>query len=80
MLSHAMLTPLPFGLRLGSALLRPLCLFDGPPALDTVMGHAQYQLGLRWWLGLPLAPDMPAGELCPKCHTTVLDPFGDHLM
>ena len=50
------------------------------PALGTVMGHGQYQLGLRWWLGLPLAPDMPDGEMCPKCHTTVLDPFGDHLM
>ena len=23
---------------------------------------------------------MPDGELCPKCHTTLLDPFGDHLM
>ena len=50
------------------------------PALDTVMGHAEYQLGLRWWLGLPLVADMADGEVCPKCHTTVLDPFGDHLM
>ena len=50
------------------------------PGLDTVMGHAEYQLGLRWWLGLPLVPDMADGEVCPKCHATALDRFGDHLM
>ena len=49
-------------------------------ALGTAMEHSEYQLGLRWWLGLSLSSESPNGVMCPKCHTTPLDSFGDHLV
>ena len=50
------------------------------PALGTRMEHSEYQLGLRWWLGLPLSSESLSGVLYPRCHATPLDMFGDHLV
>ena len=50
------------------------------PGLGKVMPHSDYQLGLRWWLGLPLQPSLDEAPMCPKCHAAALDPFGDHLV
>ena len=47
--------------------------------LGAVIGNDDYQLGLRWWLGMHLLPDLPADARCPRCGQQI-DPYGDHLM
>ena len=56
---------------LNSHLLRP-----SPPDLPTL----EYQLLLKWWLGMPLriSPDLTPLQ-CPLCPAP-LDPWGDHLV
>ena len=44
-------------------------------ALRTSIPHCQWQLGIRWWLGLPLT-DEP-NLTCPHCHLPS-DRWGDH--
>ena len=52
-----------------------------PPhsATNSIVAPGDYQLGLRWWLGIPLLQDLPDNTPCPRCAAT-LDPFGDHLV
>jgi hypothetical protein len=52
-----------------------------PPseALHCVMSAAQYQLGLRWWLGLEIISGSDGNPKCPGCDDEI-DRFGDHLV
>ena len=48
------------------------------PGLSTVMPHSDYQLGS--WGGWPLQAGFGDAPVCPKCHTVVFGPVGDHLV
>ena len=50
------------------------------PGSGSVFTPGDYQLGLRWWLGLPLLDNLPPDLPCPRCAAATCDPFGDHLM
>ena len=50
------------------------------PSLYTSLPTDQYQLGLKWWLGLSLVSSSSSGQpYCPGCNATV-DSLGDHLV
>ena len=48
-------------------------------SLRTEIPSDLYRLGLKWWLGLPLASSTREAAQCPGCGATV-DVFGDHLL
>ena len=45
-----------------------------------VITPPDYQLGLRWWLGMPLLNDLPTAFPCPRCGAATCHPLGDHLV
>eukprot|EP00731_Ephydatia_muelleri_P031407 Em0022g921a len=44
------------------------------PRLNLHLEPAEFQVALKWWLGIPVAQ----GQSCPHCPSCVLDDFGHH--
>jgi hypothetical protein len=46
------------------------------PRLNLHLEPAEFQVALKWWLGLPVAQ----GQSCPHCPSFALDDFGHHAL
>ena len=60
---------------LGSAWMQVVHLDEGTGRIDP----AEYRLGLKWLLGVPIIPADCVGTPCPACATP-MDHHGDHLL